>query len=138
LREGLGVGMTVFRNRETDKARQLRNAATPVERQLWRYLSARRLNGYKFSRQMPLGPYIVDFLCRESRLIVEIDGYSHDLRVAFDAARTCWLEQQGYVVVRFSNADVRDRLEGVLLQISDALERLQPHPRPLPQAGGGI
>jgi very-short-patch-repair endonuclease len=128
--------MTVFRPRETDKARQLRNAATPAERRLWAHLGSRRLSGHKFSRQMPVGPYIADFVCRESRLIIEIDGYSHDLRIEHDADRTRWLQGRGYTVIRFSNADVLDELEGVLLQISEVFERLKPHPQPLPQAGG--
>ncbi|HWI87346.1 MAG TPA: DUF559 domain-containing protein [Sphingomonas sp.] len=128
--------MTVFRARETEKARQLRNAATPAERRLWAHLGSRRLKGHKFSRQMPIGPYIADFLCRESRLVIEIDGYSHDLRIEHDAERIRWLEGQGCTVIRFSNADVLERLEGVLLQISEVLERLKPHPQPLPQTGG--
>ena len=86
---------------------------------------------------MPVGSYFADFLCRESHLIVEIDGYSHDLRMKHDAVRTEWLEHEGYTVIRFTNDDVLERLEGVLLKISEALDRLQPHPQPLPQAGGG-
>jgi very-short-patch-repair endonuclease len=128
--------MTVFRPRETKKAQQLRNAATPAERRLWAHLGSRRLNGHKFSRQMPVGTYVADFLCRELRLIVEIDGYSHDLRMEHDAARTRCLKEEGFTVIRFTNADVFERVEGVLLQISEVLERLQPHPQPLPQAGG--
>ena len=87
---------------------------------------------------MPIGPYVADFLCRQSRLIVEIDGYSHDFRTEQDIIRTRWLEGQGYTLIRFTNEDVYERLEGVLLKISEVLDRLQPHPRPLPQAGGGI
>jgi BirA family biotin operon repressor/biotin-[acetyl-CoA-carboxylase] ligase len=69
-----------FQPRNTNRARELRNAATPAERCLWGFLSASQL-GAKFSRQMPLGPYYADFLCRELALVVELDGFSHEGRV---------------------------------------------------------
>jgi BirA family biotin operon repressor/biotin-[acetyl-CoA-carboxylase] ligase len=79
--------MREFKPRNTERARELRREATPVERKLWRYLSGGAL-GAKFSRQMPVGPYFADFLCRELMIVVELDGYSHDLRLAHDAGRS--------------------------------------------------
>ena len=91
-----------------------------MERRLWACLAGSRL-GAKFCRQMPIGPYFADFLCRKERLIVEIDGWSHDVRPERDAARDAYLEGTGYRVVRFTNADVRDNLEGVVEVIRQAL-----------------
>ncbi len=65
-------------NRNTARAKSLRNVASPPERLLWQNLRNRQLGGHKFNRQMPVGPYFADFLCREFRLIVELDGISHD------------------------------------------------------------
>ncbi|WP_420606553.1 endonuclease domain-containing protein [Novosphingopyxis sp.] len=127
--------MGQFQPRNTRRARELRNAATAAERELWKYLSRRQL-GYKFSRQMPVGPYFADFLCRDTKLIIEIDGFSHDLTIAKDASRTAWLEREGYRVMRFTNEDVFSNVEGVVTFIRLFLERDQSHPRPLPQAGG--
>ena len=108
---------------------------TRAEVLLWRHLSRRQLEGWKFSRQMPVvGPYICDFMCREARLVVELDGGQHDKRAAQDAVRTRAIEADGYRVIRFWNNDVLGSIEGVLAAIVEALE--EPHPRPLPQAGG--
>ena len=87
---------------------------TDCEYRLWYYLRARRFQGCKFRRQVPLGPYIVDFLCEKSRLIVEVDGGQHAERVRHDAARSEWLVAQGYRVLRFWNNDVLENIEGVL------------------------
>ncbi len=109
-----------FKERDTNRARELRNAATPAERALWRYLSRSQL-GVKFSRQMPAGPYFADFLCRDRNLIVELDGFSHDIQPERDARRDAWLRQAGYRILRFRNDDVRDNVEGVLTAIKLAL-----------------
>ena len=124
--------MGQFQLRNTERARSLRNSATPAERHLWKYLSRRQLDGHKFSRQMPIGPYFADFLCREAKLVVELDGYSHDLNIARDTRRTAYLEQEGYRVIRFNNDDALHQTQGVLTRIAQALT----HPRPLPHAGG--
>jgi very-short-patch-repair endonuclease len=121
--------MSTFKPRATIRAQQLRNNATPAERELWRYLSASQLDGFKFSRQIPLGPYIVDFLCRSHRLIVEIDGESHDARLRYDRQRTEHLTAAGYALIRFTNADIFERIEGVLIRIREAL-RERPTPSP--------
>jgi very-short-patch-repair endonuclease len=121
--------MVVFKPRPTRRAQELRHAATPAERMLWTHLSRRQLGGYKFSRQMPVGPFISDFLCREKRLVVEVDGGQHAEREAQDLARTQYLESEGYRVVRFWNNDVLDNVEGVLIRILEALEG-RPTPDP--------
>jgi very-short-patch-repair endonuclease len=74
----------------------------------------RRLNGYKFRRQLPIGPYFADFACMEARLIIELDGESHAGRQGYDAARTRELEARGWHVVRFTNDEVYGDLERVL------------------------
>jgi very-short-patch-repair endonuclease len=101
---------------------------------MWFQLRGRRLNGFKFKRQWTIGPYVIDFCCIEGRLIVEIDGGQHG--VERDAARTAWLEREGYRVVRYWNHEVLGNLEGVL---TDLLLRLDshPHPGPLPRVGEG-
>ncbi|MBA4088268.1 MAG: hypothetical protein C0491_10780 [Novosphingobium sp.] len=113
--------MREFKPRNTDRARELRREATPLERKLWRCLSGGAL-GAKFGRQMPVGPYFADFLCRELKIVVELDGYSHDLRLAPDAARDCWMARVGYQVLRFTNADVQGNVEGVVTAIRLAVE----------------
>ena len=112
--------------RPTLRAQQLRREATPAERRLWRELSASGL-GVKFSRQMPVGPYIADFLCRSARLVVELDGHSHDARPSADAERDRFMASRGLKVLRFANRDVFENLEGVLIEIARAL-RPRAHP----------
>ncbi|MDR7153379.1 BirA family biotin operon repressor/biotin-[acetyl-CoA-carboxylase] ligase [Sphingobium xenophagum] len=131
---GLGGGPAQpFKRRETNRAKSLRNAAPTPERLLWQQLRNRKL-GYKFSRQMPVGPYFADFLCREVKLIIELDGESHNHTVEYDTRRDDYCHSQGYQILRFSNADVMGNLEGVVTHIQTTLA--QAHPRPLPQAGG--
>ena len=91
-----------------DRARQLRRTATPPEQILWSVLRGRRLGGLKFRRQEPIGPYVADFCCRGQKLVVELDGMSHDNKGEYDRHRQQWLEQQGYCVIRLTNADVND------------------------------
>jgi very-short-patch-repair endonuclease len=91
---------------------------------LWSRLRRKQLEGFRFRRQHPLGPYVVDFFCAEAKLIVEVDGGQH----ADDGeARTRWLEARGYRIVRFWNNDVLANTEGVLGKILDAL-RADPPP----------
>ncbi len=110
--------------RDTARARELRNAATAAERHLWRYLSRGQL-GAKFSRQMQIGRLYADFLCRELSLVIEIDGFSHDLDPDYDRRRDRWLEGQGYTVLHFSNEEVLGNTEGVCLAIGEAINRLR-------------
>ncbi len=116
--------MPEWKDRNTSRARELRNAATPAERLLWQYL-ARSQTGAKFSRQMPVGPYFADFLSRELKLVIECDGISHDRDPASDAIRDQWMRQNGYTILRFTNADVLGNAEGVALKIASEVRRLQ-------------
>lgn len=115
-----------------DKARKLRRNQTDAERWLWQQLRAKQL-GAKFRRQQSIPPYIVDFVCFEHKLIIELDGGQHDAQQQYDARRTKFLEQQGYHVVRFWNNDVFENKEGVLQQILTCIREGTPHPSPLPQ-----
>lgn len=105
----------------TRRARGFRKAGNQAEALLWTEVKARRLNGFKFVRQFPVGPYFADFLCREARLVVELDGSQHadSLR---DERRDAFLNAEGYSVLRFWSVDMlRDR-ESVLATIVEALE----------------
>ncbi|WP_349258714.1 endonuclease domain-containing protein [Steroidobacter sp.] len=113
-------------------ARTLRANSTEAEQRLWANLRNRRLAGFKFRRQQPLGPYIVDFVCVERKLIVEADGGQHADRREYDDARSEYLERRGYRVLRFWNNDVLLETEAVLEVILKGL--LDPSPEPLPQA----
>jgi very-short-patch-repair endonuclease len=112
---------------KTRRARQLRKAATDAERALWYRLRSRSLSGYKFVRQEPIGPYTVDFICRERRLIIEVDGGQHADNPR-DVIRDKWLADHNYRVMRFWNSDVLANLTGVLETIATALAEAPPHP----------
>ena len=104
------------------KARQLRKHSTGPERTLWKELRNRQFEGYKFRRQYPVGPYIADFVCREQRVIVELDGSHHQAQIEDDQARTGFLESAGYRVVRFRNDQVLRETQAVLQAILGALQ----------------
>ncbi len=87
-------------------ARNNRLRSTPAERELWKILRNREINGYKFARQFPIPPYIVDFCCRERKLVIELDGGGHIDKQKQDQEREVYLESQGYRVIRFSNDQV--------------------------------
>ena len=93
---------------------------TPAEKRLWAAIRGRRLDGLKFRRQHALGSYIVDFICSEKRLIIEVDGDVHDEQIDYDADRTEQLEQYGYRVIRFRNVEVLNDLGTVLATIRSA------------------
>ena len=116
-------------------ARRMRREPTKSERLLWQKLRGRQLGGYKFRRQHPIAPYIVDFYCAQTKLIVELDGDIHTFQEAYDAERTAYLEAQGYLVMRFWNNQVFQEIDGVLSAILDACE--SPSPQPSPQRGEG-
>ncbi len=109
---------------EARRARSLRHDQTTAESRLWNRLRAQRVNGFKFIRQEPIGPYFADFTCRKARLIIEIDGATHstDEEIAADLRRTAFLEAQGYQVIRFQNAEIFENIEGVLETILARLE----------------
>ena len=99
-------------------ARQLRSQSTDAEHLLWSKLRSRQVDGWKFRRQVPLGRYIVDFLCEDARLIVELDGGQHSEALAYDADRTQWLNGKGYRLVRFWNNEALNNIEGVLQSLT--------------------
>jgi very-short-patch-repair endonuclease len=109
-------------------ARRLRRNMTDVERKLWSKLRGGQLDGYKFRRQHPLGPYVLDFFCESERLVVEIDGGQHANTKAKDDLRTAWLIARGCRVIRFWNNEVSQNLEGVLERLRLELPAA-PHPR---------
>src|SRR5262245_31304320 len=97
------------RDRRThERARSYRKEMTDAEAKLWSMLRGRRLAEFKFRREHPIGPYVVDFACVGARLIVEVDGPSHDNpeQAEFDANRTAFLENAGWRVVRVPNTDI--------------------------------
>jgi very-short-patch-repair endonuclease len=106
-----------------DFAKQLRQNMTPEEWKLWQLVKAKRLAGAKFRRQVPIGPYVADFVCVSARLIVELDGSQHGDRIEADAERTRHLEARGYRVLRFWNNDVMANLDGVIRSIELALRQ---------------
>jgi very-short-patch-repair endonuclease len=102
------------------RARQLRRASTDAEKRLWRALRS-RLPQYKWRRQMPVASYFVDFACFAERLVIELDGGQHATAGEYDAARSRFIEAQGYRILRFWNNDVLGNTNGVLERIADAL-----------------
>lgn len=140
---GAGVTASLSRLREragvrVQRARALRHESTDAEQLLWRHLRASQLQGHKFRRQHPIGPYFADFACIDSRLVIELDGGQHaaEAAVSRDAARSEFLFSQGWRVLRFWNHDVLTELQAVLQTIAEALQQ-NPHPNPLPLAGEG-
>ncbi len=128
------------RGREgTGRARKLRREGTSEERSLWKWLRAGRLNGIKFRRQHPVGPYVLDFACASAKVGIELDGAGH--LGSNDAIRDEFLRDRGWIVLRFGNDDVVLRLHAVLETILLRIETVCPLPDPLPrgerEAGGG-
>ena len=109
---------------------------TDAEHRLWSALRAHRLDGLSFRRQALIGRFIVDFVCREKRLVIEVDGGQH-AENARDLERDRWLETKGYRVLRFWNHDVLRNRNGVLETIVAAAAEATPLPSPLPQGGRG-
>jgi very-short-patch-repair endonuclease len=105
----------------TIRARALRRADNDAESALWNELRARRLNGYKFVRQLPVGPYFADFACRNHRLVVELDGSQHADN-PYDRRRDAAMAQLGWSILRFWNADALRQMDGVLDTILAAIE----------------
>ena len=114
--QGEGTSMIAKDPRLLKFAKAMRHEPTEAEKRLWNCLRNRTLNGHKFSRQVPIGNYIADFVCRERKLIVEVDGETHD-DMKYDERRTKFLEQMGYKVIRANNDDVYKNLDGVLQTI---------------------
>ncbi len=121
------------------RAKALRRPLSPPEARLWVRLRARRLHGFKFRRQHPVGPYVLDFYCAAARLAVEVDGRSHETpeRLAHDRRRTAWLAGQGVRVIRVAAWDVRDELDGVLAFIARTARERTPPPSSALRAADG-
>jgi very-short-patch-repair endonuclease len=112
----------------------LRQNPTDAERILWQRLRYWQVDGYKFRRQQPFGHYIVDFVCLQKRLIIELDGGQHADQDNYDAERDAWLRDQGFAVLRFWNNDVLKNIDGVMETIVDSLKST-PFLGPSPQGG---
>jgi very-short-patch-repair endonuclease len=121
---------------KTFTARRLRKDETSAEKRLWEQLRNRTLDGHKFVRQAPAGPYIADFMCRAHKLIVEADGATHSTAAELerDRDRTRFLEAEGYRVLRFQNDEILHGMDEVLTIICSALARI---PSPPPSPGDG-
>ena len=120
------------------RARRLRRDSTVPEQRLWAMLRGRRCRGLKFRRQQPMGPYVADFFCAAERLVIELDGRSHEGQEILDAQRQEYLERQGLKVIRFTNDAVIADVEGVVEAIGKACGHPGPPSpgpsgRPLPQ-----
>ena len=117
----------------------MRSRPTPMEYKLWGRLKSSQLGGFKFRRQIVLEPYIVDFFCSSVALVVEVDGDTHD--PAADALRDAHLNKRGFTVIRFTNAEVRDNLDGVLEMILEKVRSMPPRfthpPTPSLEREGG-
>src|SRR5882757_5751637 len=123
-------------------AKQLRQAMTPAETLLWRYLKANRIDGLGFRRQFPIRNYIADFACLSVKVIVELDGWSHDFEVQQKAnqGRDAFFEEEGFQILRFTNEQVMSNLEGVvesIRQTAAARTSGSPPSPTLPHKGGG-
>ncbi len=119
-------------------AKALRKQMTDAERLLWRHLRDRRLGGWKFKRQYPVGPYIVDFICVERNIVIEVDGGQHAEAEEQDKERSAYLNRMGYQVFRFWNNQVLQETEPVLEAIFAILsegEQNSPSPQPSPPLG---
>ena len=134
LRGKVGMGV----RRIVAAARKLRRSTTDVERKLWHRIRDKQIEGFRFRRQRPVGRFIVDFICLDARLIVELDGGQHAENVAHDKKRSAFLESLGYRVLRFWNNEVIENMDGVLERLREALllTRLDPT-LTLPLAGEG-
>ena len=131
---GLGGGETANLK---PHARDMRKNQTEAEKILWHHLSHSQVNGYRFRRQHPMGGrYIVDFICLEQKLIIELDGGQHANQQAYDAQRTAFLEAEGYRVIRFWNNEVMENMEAAWGKIVETLR--SPPPQPSPLQGEGV
>ena len=117
------AGLRVTPAKPLKRAKALRSNQTEAEKRLWGFLRAKRLRGWKFNRQVPVGNYIIDFICDEARLVIEVDGVTHgdDHQIKYDETRTKYLESLGFRVFRCYNTDVYQNLDGVLEGILLAL-----------------
>ena len=120
-------------------ARKMRRTSTDVERELWHRIRDKQIDNFRFRRQRPIGKYIVDFICLDAKLIIELDGGQHANDVAYDERRTAFLRSLGYRVLRFWNSEVTENLDGVLERLRGELLGANANPTlALPLTGEGI
>jgi very-short-patch-repair endonuclease len=120
------------------RARALRKRMTDAERLLWRHLRNRELGGWKFRRQYPVGPFIVDFICLEKNVVIEVDGGQHADKEELDSQRSAYLNKMGYKVFRFWDNEVLQETQAVLTGILAILAKSyqnSPSPQPSPPSG---
>jgi very-short-patch-repair endonuclease len=117
------------------RARRLRKEMTIAEKKLWNRLRRQQLGGLRFRRQVSFDRYIVDFVCFEPKIIIELDGSQHATQVAYDNQRTKYLQTLGYTVLRFWNNEISDQIENVLQTIWNVC--IPPSARWAPSPGGG-
>ncbi len=117
----------LYRKGKMKFTKKLRRVMTPEEKILWELLRNRHSRGVKFRRQVNIGQYIVDFLCKEQKVVLEIDGGVHDTeqQKEHDQTRTVFLEEHGYTVLRIKNEDIHNNLQGVLHTIHKFLRNIQ-------------
>ena len=128
---------TRFRAITKQNARSLRRDMTDAEKLLWRHLRLKQFAGYKFRRQHPIGNYILDFVCLDALLVLEVDGGQHAEHADSDANRTRWIEAKGFRVLRFWNNEVLNNIEGAKFVIWNYLSGIQPPSQPSPCQGEG-
>ena len=114
---------------KTILARNLRKNSTIQERRLWNLLKNRQFHNLKFKRQQPISDYIVDFICKEAKIIIEIDGGQHNEpeNIEYDKTRTEYLNTLGYKVIRFWNNEIYENIEGVVLRLKEEINPHQEH-----------
>ena len=133
--ESVGKGV----RRIVAAARKLRRTSTDVERKLWHRIRDKQMDNFRFRRQRPIGKYIVDFICLDAKLIIELDGGQHAENGAYDDKRTAFLVSLGYRVLRFWNNEVIENIDGVLERLGDELLVANANPTlALPLTGEGI
>jgi adenine-specific DNA-methyltransferase len=130
------IGQTNEKIRSNKLQRTLRKEMTDAEQVLWRVLRGRQLSGLKFRRQHPFGDYILDFVCLENLLVIEVDGGQHEEQAEYDEVRTHQLHKAGFHVLRFWNNEVLKEIEAVKEKIWMVVRGLQPHPHPGPPLEG--
>ena len=117
------MGFLKYDKRLTALARENRKNQTPAENLIWqKVLRSKQLEHYKFHRQKPIGPYVVDFYCAELRLVIEIDGDSHAEQIDYDTQRTAFLESRGLRVIRYANRDILSNLASIYEDLQTKLE----------------
>lgn len=129
----------IYNPKTIQNARNLRKNSTPWERKLWSFLRSSKFYGFKFRRQFPIGKYIVDLCCVKAKFIIELDGGQHYTpeNINYDAHRDEFLRQSGYHILRISNNEIDNNLDGVGEVIFRALA-VNPHPQPFSHREKGV